>query len=247
METALLISIVLLGVPHGAADLLLSKKIYPGRNSILFFALYVMVAGFILLSWVYLPALVFLIFLLVSAWHFAETDLSEDGNLLRIGYGVWLITLLLSTHAAELLNSHNYFPGLPDTSADWITLHAPGFSYMLFLIGSGFFLTKTSQPRRLFIPFALLISGMYLPFLVHFSLYFLVWHCPTAMNVMRRFSGLSWIDYILATTPLILLSWLLFGIIWWVSPADQIVFWFFGLLAALTLPHSFLFHRVKES
>jgi len=244
METFLLLCILFLGVPHGASDLLLSNKLYASSNSFTFLALYVIAAGLVLISWFFFPILIFALFLFVSAWHFADTDLYSDSSLLKFSYGIWLMVSLILFHLAELLAHSTYFPGLPSVSDSVYIKYAPSFSYIIFLIGTGYFLSKSQKPKKLFLPILLLMAGFYLPFLLHFCLYFLIWHCPVAIYKMKTFSGLSWIAYFTKSFPLVFLSWILFAAIWFSSPEDEVLFRFFGLLASLTVPHSFLFNRV---
>lgn len=246
MENLLLIAIVLLGVPHGAADLWVSQKLHPKGNLVFVFGLYVLAAGLFMLGWWFWPHAVFLLFLLVSGWHFAETDLPGQPSWRKALYGVWLIMLLMGMHADELMVSANGFPALPQLQTSFFLSHASSLSYLLFLFGSGYFLSQARKPKRLFLPFAMLLLGLHTPFLIHFCLYFLGWHAPVALNQIRTFMGWTWTNFLGKLLPLSILSWVMFGTLGFMVDEGSRLFWFFGLLAALTLPHSFLFHWMTE-
>ena len=67
--------IVLLGVPHGAADILLWR--HSGARSIArFVAMYVATAGLLVALWVVAPIPFVAAFLALSAWHFGDGDVA---------------------------------------------------------------------------------------------------------------------------------------------------------------------------
>lgn len=71
--------VLLVGVPHGAADSLLAMKVYRLQSfkKLMFFLIsYIVLVGMTLLAWVYYPLLSLLAFLFISALHFGLGDLS---------------------------------------------------------------------------------------------------------------------------------------------------------------------------
>jgi beta-carotene 15,15'-dioxygenase len=105
--------IVLLGIPHGAADMLVAKKQASLTNAVFsskrFLIDYILRLAIFGVFCYFFPILGLLSFLLFAATHFGETDLQEIktesfiGSLVVILYGTVILAILLLTHLEEVL------------------------------------------------------------------------------------------------------------------------------------------------
>ena len=84
-----LLFILVIGVSHGSLDHLKGKrllKIFDIKNVLFFYASYILLAIFIILIWVLLPAISLLLFLVVASYHFGKEDtqfLTTNNNLIN--------------------------------------------------------------------------------------------------------------------------------------------------------------------
>jgi hypothetical protein len=86
--------------------------------------------------------------------------------------------------------------------------------------------------------------------LLAFTWYFTVIHALTSMNDLRHQLGgrfpWPWQKLIIAAVPLSLVSFAGIGLAMFFMPQTSGLVALFVALSALTLPHSFLFHRVYK-
>jgi beta-carotene 15,15'-dioxygenase len=104
--------ILLTGIPHGALDHLIQeatdKKLNRVYNSKMFSVKYLSIMFVYALTWYFFSGLSLLIFLIISAWHFGETDLEKvpkDAliwSFTRLIYGFYILAFILLTHIHEV-------------------------------------------------------------------------------------------------------------------------------------------------
>ena len=81
--------ILVIGVSHGSLDHIKGKrllKIFDIKNVLFFYVSYILIAIFIILIWVLLPAISLLLFLVVASYHFGKEDtqfLTTNNNLIN--------------------------------------------------------------------------------------------------------------------------------------------------------------------
>jgi Brp/Blh family beta-carotene 15,15'-monooxygenase len=81
--------ILVIGVSHGSLDHIKGKrllKIFDIKNVLFFYVSYILLAIFIILFWVLLPAISLLLFLIVASYHFGKEDtqfLTTNDNLIN--------------------------------------------------------------------------------------------------------------------------------------------------------------------
>ena len=81
--------ILVIGVSHGSLDHIKGKrllKIFDIKNVFFFYVSYILLAIFIILAWVLLPAISLLLFLVVASYHFGKEDtqfLTTNNNLIN--------------------------------------------------------------------------------------------------------------------------------------------------------------------
>lgn len=239
LETALMIAVIAFGVPHGAADLYLGRTLLKSWPWPLYLGLYIILVGLVFLAWHFSLQWAFPAFMLISAWHFGETDFQKNSSGRQAFGGLLHIVFLLAVHLQE-----------------WKSYTAPAISNLLPAdglipwLGLGFtlawvvFLMLHNKSPRAFLLLGISLLGTLLPFFVHFTLYFLIWHTPhSAFAIIKTVRNMNR-TFLLSFTGITLSAWGMFALAWNWFPQQEKMIGLLGLLAALTLPHALLFHLV---
>ncbi len=194
--------IALLGIPHGAADLLVAAQsaIHKQQHfsGIKFLANYIArLVIFGLVLWLF-PVAGIVIFIFFAAYHFGETDLFFlrtdywPGKLLVLGYGLVILSVILFHNSAELREFlHRSGSAWGERLlADWVQPYGQVLLYFsLIFFFSSFFLyfllVKNTQqlPDAFLLQFASLVLILYyLPLVAGFTFYFVVWHAVLSLR-----------------------------------------------------------------
>lgn len=98
------------GIPHGALDHIIAKTTATNKGQSFsiqqFLGRYILAILLYSASWIFFPGISLIIFLLISAWHFGETDLSNavdtwPWNLSRLLWGSLVLMIILLSHFEE--------------------------------------------------------------------------------------------------------------------------------------------------
>jgi Brp/Blh family beta-carotene 15,15'-monooxygenase len=197
-----LLGIVVVGVPHGAADLLVSAQQArdAGRtfHTPLFLACYVgRLLLFAAVLW-WFPLIGSVLFILFSAYHFGETDLSGLrtetllGKVVVISYGLVILGILLLGHADEVrpilsvLNASDVHALWLERIIDAELLLLGTFMGLLFASAFAYFVLNPAwRPGGgdFLVRFAVMMVLLhYLPLVLGFAFYFLVWHSVLSLR-----------------------------------------------------------------
>jgi len=193
------------GIPHGALDHIIAKTsaISSGKGFSIqqFLGRYVIAILLYSASWIFFPGISLVIFLLISAWHFGETDLSNADdtipwNLSRLLWGsLVLMIILLShfeettlvvlriTHSAEI--AQKTMEHLSTNGLYYFTVVAS-----LFLAVTTFAYKKNNIKISLQYTInlaAILVLCAKLPLLPAFALYFGGWHAIKSFEIIFTF------------------------------------------------------------
>lgn len=202
--------ILLLGIPHGAADLLVATKNSARENK------YFSLAGFFfnylgrlilfgLVIWLF-PVGGILIFIVFAAYHFGQTDLIQfktqtlTGKLLVISYGFVILSTILLLHFNEAQPLfRQLLPGLQNTNIlNRVNTHRYAlclFTGLFFLLNCTRYFLLNKPDRTLVLKFFIqmfIILGILinLPMLAGFTFYFVVWHSVLSLrNIVRYLQG----------------------------------------------------------
>ena len=240
--------IALLGIPHGSLDLhLMSTRALRLRELIVYLGSIALVLGI----WLVQPTLMLILFLINSAWHFGDCDLSTDHRLrplFALTYGASVLLLLIDLQDPTIGMILQTLLGYP-VEASMASQYSP-LRTLASLMVIGIPMIYSQVPRGDLLLRGLLIAGvaMLAPSLIAFTWYFVVMHSWTSMNALRRYvdanTPWSWRKLIIAAAPLSLLSFIGIGMGPLVFPHVNMLAMLFIALSALTVPHSRLFHRV---
>jgi beta-carotene 15,15'-dioxygenase len=189
-----IVMLAVTGIPHGALDHLVAQETARQQNRSFnlwpFMLRYIGTMLLYALVWFGSPLLSLALFLIISAWHFGETDIDQAPdhwlwNLTRLLTGTWVLLFILLTHAAEVGPVWIRITQ-EDPTALWIWQTATQYDTYLILMGLAllvvlFSIAYRSRPIRIdLIRYGhwafILILCYYLPLLPAFALYFSGWH-----------------------------------------------------------------------
>ncbi len=262
----LLTGILLLGIPHGAADLMVATQNAISQKSkfskIQFFALYLArLFIFFLLLW-FLPLAGLSLFILFATYHFGETDLYQfntntlTGKVFVVFYGFLILSVILLQHFDEvkpLLQSYNAGRG-HSILINWIDINRfkiiSASGILFFTAAFIYFLqnrnTGENDKGQFLIRFSILLIILFnLPLLLGFTFYFVIWHSILSLYNITRYlkrssyySRNSLIREILLYSSLAIGAIALFGITGFMfNNINTIAIYLFMGLAVLTAPH----------
>ena len=193
------------GIPHGALDHIIAKTNSEKQKQIFsiqrFLGKYVLVILFYTTCWIFFPSISLLIFLIISAWHFGEIDLSEAGNQLswdmsRLLWGSLVLVIILLTHQQDTeVVVMRITKSSPYVVSIWNWIKENSFIIMS-ITGLSTFISMlyANSKHKLSISVPVLANLMiilglcaFLPLLPAFALYFGGWHAIRSFELIFRF------------------------------------------------------------
>ncbi len=260
--------ILLIGIPHGATDFLLYKRLQGEalkKKHIFRFFLYYLAAAFgYLLCWLTLPAFALILFLIISAYHFGQSNwqylqLSRFKSFVL--YSVWGTCVLGGALLWHWDESSVIIGQLLGGALTWTNSEMASVQWLLLLLCIsliiGLRLIRSLNTQQMFREITNLVVLSFVlfhtPLLVGFALYFALWHSlGSLLNQVaffrRQTPSFTLLHYYIQAAPYTLLSLvglflLVLGKPFFGSDVSLISL-FFVLIACITLPHIFL---VEES
>ncbi len=251
----LTVGVVLFGLPHGALDPLVARRLL-GTNSyagqLLFLVGYAFVAAIYGVVWWRSPAFGLASFLCISAFHFG-TDWEQRGQLLtRCAYGLAIVTLPVVRHAAEVQQIYGV---LSPAGSDRVVLLSRLVALPAAAIALAGALTHWQLRRRDLLDVVCIVTGaLLLHPLLYFSCYFCCLHSPRHLFGTAREQGLASFGSIAkaaapATLAPVLLAALFFTRATPRTLNNGLLQIVFVGLAVLTVPHMILHalaHRRRQ-
>ena len=188
-----LLFILVIGVSHGSLDHIKGKrllKIFDIKNVLFFYVSYILLAIFIILFWVLLPAISLLLFLVVASYHFGKEDtqfLTTNNNLINqllfFFKGSLIILAPMFFHFDETVAIYKFL--LVEDEAFYTILDYIETNKILLIgivlstLSSVLLFIKEFEIKKFVIfldYFSIIILNYYLPPLVAFTLYFCFLH-----------------------------------------------------------------------
>jgi len=262
------IIIIITGIPHRALDHEVAKQSSNLNNQIFsvkkFHTKYLSSMLLYGIVWYLFPTVSFYLFLLISAFHFGETDLPIDspkvsflGVLLQLSYGLLILFIILFVHidtVLPIIQKINIFsPGLINyLQGDNVALVAISVSFGFFFLTliASYFINKKNivDIKHLFtLVIFVFISALILPLPLCFIIYFGLWHSISSLENIRQHlsksknESLTWKSLMIQCIPLTAISLVgLFSVIFFLDLANNINLVIMGLfigISILTLPH----------
>jgi Brp/Blh family beta-carotene 15,15'-monooxygenase len=201
-----MIGIIVLGIPHGAADMLVAGKSVATSHRTKQLYRFLLAYLFRLISFgmllYFFPLMGSMLFILFAAYHFGETDLHQfqtetwSGKIFIISYGLLLLGVIILQHFDEvmpLLASLSGEIGL-SSQINFINEHR---IFILCSLAACFFLStfiyfanneNADQGGRFLVQFGVVLLIVYqLPLLLGFTFYFVCWHSILSVTNILRF------------------------------------------------------------
>ncbi len=261
-----IVGILLLGVPHGAADFLVATRnadLSKRKFSITFFFLDYL--GRLLLFAIILflfPVAGNLLFIFFAAYHFGETDLSHFKTNTLLGksfvtsYGLVILSVILLHHFDDVISIYQMFEAGKQNLIiiNWISqnrYNILSFIGILFFSSTFIYFLKNrhlgnTDKGQFLVRLAIIIFILFnLPMLLGFTFYFIVWHSLLSLNNIicylskkNTFSYLSIFKQISIYSSLAIVGIGTFGLtgFMFINENAMAAYIFLGL-AVLTAPH----------
>ena len=185
--------ILVIGVSHGSLDHIKGKrllKIFDIKNIFFFYVSYILLAIFIIIAWVLLPAISLLLFLVVASYHFGKEDtqfLTTNNNLINqilfFSKGSLIILAPMFFHFNETVTIYKFL--LIEDEAFYTILDYIETNKILLIgivlstLSSVLLFIKEFEIKKFVIfldYFSIIILNYYLSPLVAFTLYFCFLH-----------------------------------------------------------------------
>ena len=203
-----ILGVLLLGVPHGAADLLVATKYADlsekefSKKQFLFVYLFRLVMFAIILF--LFPVIGSILFILFAAYHFGETDLHQFktdtvlGKVFVMSYGLIILSVILMHHFDEVKPIYQLLDlgKGNELIVDWISenryliLSLSGIvffsSTFIYFLNNNHFENKDKGQFLIRLAFILFIL-FNLPMLLGFTFYFVFWHSLLSLNNILNF------------------------------------------------------------
>ena len=266
--------IVLLGIPHGAADMLVATENEPDKkyfSAKKFHLNYVArLAVFALLFWLF-PVATNLLFIGIAAFHFGETDLIQfnstktSGKFFVISYGILILFVIILPHFETLKPLCALFTSGKKNEVFIAFIYEN--RYIILMVSAAIFLaisiwyTLTNAIRfnelsKFFAEYATLLFVLYhLPMILGFTFYFVLWHSVFSLkNIFRYLSKDGLISSVAIAKQISFYSLLSFvGFIIFGSTGflfldnNELIAYVFLFLAVLTAPHMQVMHNMYKN
>jgi len=244
--------ILVLGVPHGALDVVFARRL-GGLRSLtdwtLFTIAYFVVASSVVLFWWFEPGTFLVAFLLISAFHFSGDPAGETPALWRTLYGGAVIFCPIALHAAEVARLFAFIVGLPAARSIVDVLHPVAWPWLAAICVVAILGVRTAPVRSIeMVSLAALLT--FTPPLIGFTLFFCGMHGARHVLRTRDYSRAGRLRDLLRIARWPMLATVA-GVAIAVgcsngSPLDlRLAQVLFVGLAALTVPHMILVERVR--
>ena len=246
--------ILLLGVPHGALDMVFVRQLAGLRSAAvwsLFPVVYLAAAALVVALWWWTPGVFLAAFLLVSALHFSGDPEGLTPVWIRVLYGGAIIFCPLLLHSVEV---SLVFAFLAGASAAQTIVDALQWAAVPWVAGIG--VAALVYARRDLVRSIELLSVAALlsftPPLIGFTLFFCCMHSARHVLRTRDYSQAGTLRHLLriAAWPMLATAAGVAAAWWWSAgkPLDmRLAQLLFVGLAALTVPHMAVVERVRLS
>jgi beta-carotene 15,15'-dioxygenase len=248
--------ILLLGMPHGAFDVVFARKLFcvaGFKGWALFSLLYIGLAAAVVGLWLVAPTLFVCAFLVFSALHFGGDLAAGVSTLTRCLYGGGVIVLPALWHGPELQRLLGLVAGPASAALITPVLSQMAAPWLAATALCCVLQARTSRPAALELA-ALAALAVTAPPLVTFTAYFCAMHSPR--HILRTLAGLPGTQ---ARNAMALALWPTLAVLAALAalallgglPRDQpmdawVMQLIFVGLAALTLPHMVLLERARR-
>lgn len=244
--------ILLMGVPHGALDVVFARQFVGVRSTVgwsVFALAYVSAAAAVVSLWWVAPGFFLAAFLLISVFHFSGDPEGETPALFRMLYGGSVILCPLVLHAGEVSEVFAYLAGAHAAQMIVAALKWAAWPWVV-AIGIAAIKGARREPVRSIELVSVAALLTVAPPLVGFTLFFCGMHSARHVLRTRDYSNEGTLQSLLriAAWPMAITA---AGVAaaWWLSggsPLDmRLAQLLFVGLAALTVPHMIVVEQIR--
>jgi len=238
-----------LGIPHGALDNYLTvTPLDTLTKKAVFYVSYLTIMAGVLGLWMWSPEAGLAFFLLISVWHFGETDNMYFG-IQQIAFhwltGTCMLTYILLSHPVE---TRTYFSLLGIDPSILPVTYATQVCLLCFLILAALFwrMAKVDRTAWVMYLFVLWITSK-VPLIPGFGLYFIGIHSWSGWMSIRNGLQFSHVEMMRKAAPYTALAIVFILSFIWLQPLKtyelpQLTAWFFIALSCISTPHIMLMH-----
>ena len=248
-----LIVMLSIGIPHGSIDHIIAfinPKARKFNNKFTFYIIYLFLIALNILFWIIDPLIGLTIFLLISCYHFGETQVigynSTDNKILNFVVGANILLSLFLNNIADL---QQILKGVvPQFSNLDLSAFDEGFFLLISVAVLMISLVNFKIERKVLLYAEITILYMiffHTDLLTSFAIYFGFCHSlPMLMLEYQEFKNHTFLKFYLKTLPFTILS-IIFGFLLYqfnnnlLTDSNLIVFVFI-VISSLTLPHVFI-------
>ncbi len=188
-----LLLILIIGVSHGSLDHIKGKKLlrlFNIKSTYIFYITYLLIAAIVILTWIILPSITLIVFLMIASYHFGKEDtqflINDKSYFTQILYffkGFLIILAPLYFHFQEtiaifkllLIDNEAFYSGL-----NFIETHnVIQIGIFCSTLSSIFLFLKNFEIKKFVVfldYFSILILNYYLSPLIAFTVYFCFLH-----------------------------------------------------------------------
>ena len=266
----MVITFVLLGIPHGALDVYIEGGLDQQNDHRKIFLRYVFTAALYIALWFWKPGIALLIFILITAFHFGEIDWMGNTNnqakkVVYFFLGLCWILLLLSRHvetALDVFESITRNQINQERFLNWGNVFYPVSLITMALIYGFLFFKRNDYftwPQYWYLAalqqIILLVLAHTTSLWIFFAFYFGIWHSVLSLDKIRIHFKLNpslrdWLFLLKKAMPFSAMAWI--GILYFIfltvkstDPTGMLSLVFIGL-AVLTIPHLQVFTKLNK-
>ena len=241
-----------IGIPHGSVDHIIAF-INPNarkfKSKPIFYVIYLSLIVINIMIWIISPFLGLLVFLIISCYHFGETQVigynSTDNKLLNFVVGANILLSLFLNNIAELQEILYIIPEF--SNLDLSNLNS---AFFLLISVAILMLSIINFDIKRKVPLYAEITILYMIFyhtdlLTSFALYFGFCHSlPMLMLEYKEFKNDNFVKFYFKTLPFTILS-IIFGFLLYqfnndLLTSNNLILFVFIIISSLTLPHVFI-------
>lgn len=258
--------IFLLGIPHGAIDNMLYLRENKTKNSH-FISVYLVIIAANVGLWLIYPAVAYATFLLLSAYHFGQSQFSHyfksqswSRKFIFLAWGISILSALILFNIREInavmidYQEFNVFDPIHNVDMLWIIFVS---TTIATIVGLLFFRSKGAISLDT-VGMEILILGLILfcfylmPLMVGFTLYFIILHSVKVLNeeyeFLKRVNKIKSIGgFVKLLMPFSALSFLGIGMLFLMIHLDFLSisygYCMLILISSITLPHVFVMNQ----
>lgn len=260
-----ILGILTLGIAHGAIDNILYGARH-GRKNFIFILKYLAIIALFAVSYLLIPNITFILFLIVSAYHFGQSQFI-DFNIsskwisksLYVSWGLLILIMGIAFNTKELATFNAaYFPTmvifsfLIDHANTALIIITAIFLFILIHAYRNTLFSTHELVRELYVLALMALSFAVLPTLIAFSLYFVLLHSLKVISqeyeyCQRAFHIKSKVQFAKLFLPLTLVSLAgmagIIGALVFFNYHGLIPFALLIMLSCITIPHSLVMEK----